>query len=827
MKSPHFLLFRSTLATVFCCIAASFLSAQTPTPTPPVDTDGDGVSDIEDGWPFFPQLSPPPVPECQYIVIDLGLGAAFGLNNLGDVVGETYDEDGNPAAVLWPLGQSPVLLGFLTNDATATRQSRATAINDDGVITGYATYTWDPNVEGEYPDPPTYPQLLNYYQDDYHSGYWDIHAFRWEAGVMTDLNDLSFGQTNDGTRPDGANKGSSAGWAINSTGMIAGDSDSQVIVEGHFGWHWTVYSYDPLDPHAVRFSGNAPTDLNVSPGTTSAFAINDAGSIVGYRGGGDFGNGPESDSAFLVDPNGQVHLLGLAGGIAVAINNSDHVLGYFGVGGGNSLWPNNYGPELPAAQRVVNLGAISQGISDSYAVAINDRVQIVGGNVLWQNGSAKKLKDLIRSGSGWILSDATAINQNGWIAASGRRTGEYDMHAVLLLPVEIQEVISDQISGNEANKLPTGEAYVGDDNNPMLMASRNATTAHLAVRIDVPSALASSILVGVKKTGSSTVATTVPAVAAPAKTLIEFDAEEFHASNSSDLSNLYEVVAGYDSNGDGTLQQGEIGVVFDKTPGVDASPPHDKFRVVTKQLFDSSATDVEDAASIPGTGLAGALLGSFITGENVSGAAVSTFTLTSADPGLSHPVGAVWSASNTATAPLNTFLEGTAPSDDVEESTFVYELLDEKIEEQKAEIVTYFVMNPTVAYHDFTFNFTGSRDFNETDPGILFSELGKAFGKVAISGTFTARCAPIGTPDQHRFWVMQIDYSGNFEDLYDFSFFGGASYYGPAMQAACVQAGYATLSTQARPSGRVFKNRVEFETLRIGWPEIYDASGQP
>lgn len=37
-----------------------------------------------------------------------------------------------------------------------------------------------------------------------------------------------------------------------------------------------------------------------------------------------------------------------------------------------------------------------------------------------------------------------------------------------LLPVEVEEVISDQIAGNECNKLPTA-FYKGETNNPMLM----------------------------------------------------------------------------------------------------------------------------------------------------------------------------------------------------------------------------------------------------------------------------------------------------------------------------------------------------------------------
>ena len=396
----------------------------------------------------------------------------------------------------------------------------------------------------------------------------------------------------------------------------------------------------------------------------------------------------------------------------------------------------------------------------------------------------------------------------------------------MLVPMEIKEVISDQISGSDANKLPSGKPYVGDSNNPILMASRTDVKTNVAVIMDVPSAFAPKILVGVRKTNASIVTKSVPAVMAPEKTLIEFDAEDFHASGSSDLSNLYEVVAGYDGNGNGTLEKSEVSVVFNATPGVDSSPPHDKFRAVTKQFFDDSAILVERDSIIPGTGIAGYLLNSFITGSTPPGATVSTFTLTSRYPGLSHPLGAVWSAINEASATLNTFADGTDVSNKIENSNFVHEVLDETLEKQKAEITTFFVLHPTDAYHDFTFDYTGSKDFNSTDPGVLFSELGKAFGKVTISGQITARCAPIGLIDQHSFWVMAISYNGNFDDLYDFNYYGGANYYGPALQAACVEAGYATLSNESRPSGRVFKNRAEFQNTITNWGKIYNASGQ-
>ena len=152
---------------------ASLLLGQTPTPTPPVDTDGDGVPNHQDGWPQHKQLSSPRVPESHYAVINLGHGIGFGINNFGEVVGYALNNNGEREAILWRPGQPRTCLGFLTQDQTIERWSIAWGINDARQITGRSTYTWDPNVSGEYPDPPTYPVW------DYSFGHARISLAGW------------------------------------------------------------------------------------------------------------------------------------------------------------------------------------------------------------------------------------------------------------------------------------------------------------------------------------------------------------------------------------------------------------------------------------------------------------------------------------------------------------------------------------------------------------------------------------------------------------------------------------------------------------------------
>lgn len=421
----------------------SFVKSTSGTGLTLVDTDGDRVPDTRDGWPLHKQLSTPPVLEVRYAVIKLWTeGGVLGMNNLGDVVGATAS-----GAMLWRVGQPRLSLGFLTQDESIERRSVAYAINDAGQVTGLSTFSWDPNVQGTYPNPPVYPVWCSNS---------NVHAFLWQADTgMMDLNDLSFGQPPNPNFPNPANKGNSEGYAINEAGIVVGISSSDVTtIVGDNGFCWRVATDNN---HGVIFSGGtSPFDVGVvqSPEQNSAVTgINDRGDIIGAGSAGAF-----------YKTNGQIKIIG--GTVGSDVNNSGHVV-LPGALSRARLWVDDDALDpshSPSGtdERFLDLHAVpfENGYADtSDAAAINDRDQMVGTvratwggpleAVIWQNGKIQKLRDLVATDA--LVREAVAINKHGMIAANAATAPDYNLGPVLLLPVEFVEttpLLTDE-AGNE------------------------------------------------------------------------------------------------------------------------------------------------------------------------------------------------------------------------------------------------------------------------------------------------------------------------------------------------------------------------------------------
>ncbi len=148
--------------------------------------------------------------------------AAFGINNVGDIVGNGYGVDGVLKALLWQSGQVTEL-GALSN-----LDSAAYAINDSGVIVGYSRVS-----SGEF------------------------HATRWVNEELEDIHTLTIGPR-------------SVARAINEVGQIVGDNGN--VLDSH------AFVLNPGEPMILLDDLVPPFLLRdwIMERTTS---INDAGQI--------------------------------------------------------------------------------------------------------------------------------------------------------------------------------------------------------------------------------------------------------------------------------------------------------------------------------------------------------------------------------------------------------------------------------------------------------------------------------------------------------------------------------------------------------------------
>ncbi len=181
---------------------------------------------------------------------------------------------------------------------------------------------------------------------------------------------------------------------------------------------------------AGHFYGTAPRECvtwaPIWPATQSdAYGVNNKGQVVG-----------ESYYKAFIWQDGtlsELHPLpGWGDSVAKAIN--DH-----GVAVGNSI---NRACLWERDGTVVALGNL--GADPSFARAINNRGQVVGasrtvqgkagGAFLWQNGKMIGLNDLIPPDSGWVLVDATGINDRGQIVGNASYKGQ--RRAFLLTPIK-------------------------------------------------------------------------------------------------------------------------------------------------------------------------------------------------------------------------------------------------------------------------------------------------------------------------------------------------------------------------------------------------------
>lgn len=309
-------------------------------------------------------------------------GLAFGLNNVGQVVGDSrLDRTGNVGRsrpVVWDYGGAP---HELWSDQTVG--GNLLGINNSGEIVGrYGSGSGIP-----LPGP----------------GVPYGRAFYFSTAT---------GRIDIGLAPTGNSKAA----AINAAGQVAGTSETldTVIINGTPMQQYIPHAFVWDKTNGIRAIG----DLN--GGDSFANAVNSYGQVVGY---GDLANGHWG--AFVWDATNGIRDLPTTPGQssqAYAINDRGQVLGVdFGIGG--VLWDLATGTEtaVPNGDALNNLGQV---VGSAYG----------GGAFLWyETGGTRLLSSLIPAGTGWQLDYAFAINDAGDIAGYGLLNGQ--IRGFLMTPV--------------------------------------------------------------------------------------------------------------------------------------------------------------------------------------------------------------------------------------------------------------------------------------------------------------------------------------------------------------------------------------------------------
>jgi probable HAF family extracellular repeat protein len=235
------------------------------------------------------------------------------------------------------------------------------------------------------------------------------HAFIYSNGVITDLG--TFGGE------------SAIAQKINDSG--------ELVVSAYYG--------DNIHKSYIYDSNGIITNLDMLVGSTLAFSINNHKQVVGFNTCG---------GTFLYE-NGTMRIISTSPifipsryNAGYDINDSGSVLGLRDNG-------STYAPFIWENENVTDMGTL-YGI-DTRAYAINNLGQAVGTAwmpsqntgwthaFLWQNGSLRDLNELIPANSGWILLEATDINDKGQIIGWAD-TGEGGGHGFLLNPNPVIDV---------------------------------------------------------------------------------------------------------------------------------------------------------------------------------------------------------------------------------------------------------------------------------------------------------------------------------------------------------------------------------------------------
>jgi len=234
------------------------------------------------------------------------------------------------------------------------------------------------------------------------------------------------------------------GYGINEQGQISGNKQlSNPYRPTPLPLDPAVYTPDQWENLGVATVYSRGTEQGVYADLYVLDDINDAGYSVGQR----RRYGLSGSSAILTAPafRGVAYLSIPNGGYAAAINNQNMIVGATGSNSSTGEYQHAYVYDYNAGS-FTDLGTLNGGLTSS-AADINDSNQVVGTAwlvtqltslydptqyhaVMWENDQIKDLNQLIADTSGWLLTSATAINDNGDVVGTGIVDGQ--VHGFLL-----------------------------------------------------------------------------------------------------------------------------------------------------------------------------------------------------------------------------------------------------------------------------------------------------------------------------------------------------------------------------------------------------------
>ncbi len=375
-----------------------------------------------------------------YQIVDLGnLGGtqaeAFGINNLGDIVGNAGGVDFDNHAFVYR-NQGILDLGFLPVNENTTSTSYAFDINNNGLAVGFSTQTFtDANSL-------PYNRLMATYYDTVNLTISSIpqvdplSPLNMRAERSND-NDIIVGVT-EYDDPNDVDANGDPIIAITVRGFVY-DINSGVL--------------DLLTP---------PTD-SIRTGLALR-AINNNGVIVGVA-ADTVSNGVQN--AVLSDivttsisDLTQVSKITIYDGVqnqVWSINDNDIMVGSANTATDSNKRAFSYNLNT---QEIVSLGSLNTNFPFSEAFKINNLGQIVGVSqyqnspiiyhaFLYENGTMKDLSKLIGCDTGWVLSEARSINDSGIIVGTGLINGE--KHAYMLTPIAGTAPVCDSTTSTTAS----------------------------------------------------------------------------------------------------------------------------------------------------------------------------------------------------------------------------------------------------------------------------------------------------------------------------------------------------------------------------------------